>query len=811
MFFLLHIPPPPVTRHAAVSLALPDGDGTGHVLSVAVGGQIVSATTGWQQPSDQCNKGKGLDNRFGWFDYDPPRITDIAPPTVATSGNISITIEGTNFGVSPPTVTVYNRKLVTTTTTNSNGETSTTTSSTCDCEVMLKQRCLAGFACTASHCCDATPETLGCGCYGPSCRCCTEMSTCTVTYATHDSITCVLAPGQGLDLEMTVAVQGQSSAEGGPPVLFSYLPPTIDAIDAMTANTTGGTMVTVTGSSFGLRGATIDLLGDGQIPGNPLSENIGPIEAVFQNHTTVMFRVPEGHGTHRRVRLTVGGQSTTYTKEYFHYQSPVFTALKQPTPCTTRVRTTACGSPTQGGFKMTLFGINLGTMSTSSLTVTLGNNKNTQCCLANKAMTGQDDCNTVGSAASLACACCVETHTHDAITIRTASGVGKHVPLHVDFGGYRGWGHSTVYHYDAPYINFINPQMGNANGGQVNLHGINFGDVFNGGNVSKITIGNVSCTNIQWVGTGSTDEAVSCTIGKATAGPKTVSMTVEDQTNTWLDQEWLNGNSGHRLYFANCPPSYYGRVGEPCFECAYVTDNDGKTVMDNRGEKQYMATCSGGEREPVAKQGFYRTMIHKQCGTDSSMSCTNSSQCNKGVVCSWDHVVGKEYCNSSLRALRTSCGYILSCEPSEACNANNKCSLIPDGTVDPVTGKERDPHGYANTTMAGVSVERCSECASGYFRVGGRCEICPTDILLLAVLFLCGIVFLAVAGYVMHIFKVNLAMAAIGIDYAQVMSMFLKSEIRWPAPIRSLFRIMSSFNFDLVRPGALLLCCSGGF
>ena len=75
--------------------------------------------------------------------------------------------------------------------------------------------------------------------------------------------------------------------------------------------------------------------------------------------------------------------------------------------------------------------------------------------------------------------------------------------------------------------------------------------------------------------------------------------------------------------------------------------------------------------------------------------------------------------------------------------------------------------------------------------------MCPADIVLLAVLFLCGIVTLSVAGYVMHLFKVNLAMAAIGIDYAQVMSMFLKSDIRWPAPIRSLFRIMSSFNFDL--------------
>jgi hypothetical protein len=99
--------------------------------------------------------------------------------------------------------------------------------------------------------------------------------------------------------------------------------------------------------------------------------------------------------------------------------------------------------------------------------------------------------------------------------------------------------------------------------------------------------------------------------------------------------------------------------------------------------------------------------------------------------------------------------------------------------------------------MSGIPVERCSQCAKGYFRVGGRCEVCPTDILLLAVLFLCGVVGMCVVGYVLHAFKVNLAMAAIGIDYAQVMSMFLKSDIRWPNEVRTLFRLLSSFNFDL--------------
>ena len=49
----------------------------------------------------------------------------------------------------------------------------------------------------------------------------------------------------------------------------------------------------------------------------------------------------------------------------------------------------------------------------------------------------------------------------------------------------------------------------------------------------------------------------------------------------------------------------------------------------------------------------------------------------------------------------------------------------------------------------------------------------------------------------MNRYKVNLAIAAIGIDYAQVLSMFLKSQIPWPSAIRTLFRILSAFNFDL--------------
>ena len=768
-----------VTSHTSVRLKLPDGEGKGHVLSVSIGGQILSSTTGWAIASSQCSDGKGLANRFGWFDYDAPVVSTITPPQVSTSGGTVLTLIGTNFGTGTPTVTLH-------------GRTTSGDSTNCNCDVKLKSACVAGFGCTASICCAA--ERPGCGCYGIGCGCCKTVSTCTVTASSHTSITCQLQEGQGTELEVVVDVTGQTSSDGSASLIpFSYLPPNIVSASPLSSPTMGGVVVTLHGESFGLRDATVTLLGDGLASaGSPLSTNIGPIAVDFQNHTTILFTVPEGHGTHRSIRLDVDGQSHVYVAAPFHYEAPTFTFLEQPAPCTTRVRTTACGSPTQGSFIMLLHGNNLGTMATSRPTVTIGEQ---QCCVADKSISGNDDCATVGSALSINCACCVTAQTHNMLTISAPSGVGSNVPVTLDYV-YRGWTFKAALSYDPPYINFVNPQLGNANGGLVSFHGINFGDVYQGGNVTSIVLGNVTCSDVRWTGTGPTDEAVTCTIGPDTAGPKSVQMTVGGQTSRWESGEWKT-STGHRLYFAECPASYYGKIGEPCFECTYVTDNDGVIVVDSRGEKQYAALCSGGDAEPIAKQGFYRTELQRQCGTDITKPCTNDTQCDAGVLCSFEHVVGEEYCNDTLKELRSSCSYVLACEPTEACEANNICSVIEEGTKDLITGKDLDPHGYANTTMAGVPVQRCSQCSRGYFRVGGRCEMCPTNILLLAVLFICGIVGISVAGYVLHVFKVNLAMAAIGIDYAQVMSMFLKSDIRWPAQIRTLFRILSSFNFDL--------------
>jgi hypothetical protein len=60
------------------------------------------------------------------------------------------------------------------------------------------------------------------------------------------------------------------------------------------------------------------------------------------------------------------------------------------------------------------------------------------------------------------------------------------------------------------------------------------------------------------------------------------------------------------------------------------------------------------------------------------------------------------------------------------------------------------------------------------------------------------------ASFAMFIFtkmKVNLAVASIGIDYFQVLSMFSKAKVRWPEEIKWIFHQLQWFSFDVDMTG----------
>ena len=649
-----------------------------------------------------------------------------------------------------------------------------------------------------------------------SCGCCNLASRCNVVSYTHTSITCTIDAGQGTNLEVVVMAASQASSGSG--VTFAYEPPTITSVAPMSngrqqsrmlANseffspTAGGDLYRMNGTSFGTSDATIELVGDGKTTGQ-LSKTLGPFTVVSQDHNSVVFKIPDGQGQGRHFKLNVGSQSNTFMSTTFSYVQPTLDRIDQPASCTTMTRTTSCGSPTIGGFKFTVHGTNFGpAYSTTETKMTVGG---IECCNSCLIAVGEET----------ACACCVESRDHSSITAIAPAfnsngeylESSRRVPIVLDYQ-YQNWKYKSHISYDPPWINYINPQTGNAQGQKISVHGINFGHL-SGENVEKIRIGNFTCNNTRWTGTSAEDEVMSCYLPMDRVGPKTVEMTVAGQKSVWKASEW-SSLAGKRVYSTECPPNFFGRDSEYCFECPFATNDEGVPLRDVRGYKEYLGTCLGGNSEPVANQGFYQMYVRKECG-NTGTQCSNATDClpyagytttsdGTGAIdpgmCSITHAQGAEYCNLTMLETRDRCSYILACDPPEACKANNLCSIVGEGVRDPVTNEEIRPHGYSNTTAAGVPVQRCNACAPGYFRVGGLCEECPKNVMTIAIVFCCGIIGACIVGYVMNRFKVNLAIAAIGIDYAQILSMFLKSQIPWPSQLRTLFRILSSFNFDL--------------
>jgi hypothetical protein len=62
-----------------------------------------------------------------------------------------------------------------------------------------------------------------------------------------------------------------------------------------------------------------------------------------------------------------------------------------------------------------------------------------------------------------------------------------------------------------------------------------------------------------------------------------------------------------------------------------------------------------------------------------------------------------------------------------------------------------------------------------------------------------GVLLLAFSSfsYFLNRKKLNIAMLAIGVDYAQVLSMFAATKIQWPAYLLKIFDLLSAFNLNL--------------
>jgi len=135
-----------------------------------------------------------------------------------------------------------------------------------------------------------------------------------------------------------------------------------------------------------------------------------------------------------------------------------------------------------------------------------------------------------------------------------------------------------------------------------------------------------------------------------------------------------------------------------------------------------------------------------------------------------------------LRQGRAKCPTFLPCEPTWSCLGNNTCA-----------------EGYTDF--------RCSHCIKGkYYRVNGECVKCPNSPWMIFIMFMLGGLVACGVAWILNRKRISLALISIGVDYFQVLSMFARVRIRWPAFLKELFQLMSAFafNIDLAAPECIM-------
>lgn len=119
---------------------------------------------------------------------------------------------------------------------------------------------------------------------------------------------------------------------------------------------------------------------------------------------------------------------------------------------------------------------------------------------------------------------------------------------------------------------------------------------------------------------------------------------------------------------------------------------------------------------------------------------------------------------------------IVSCVPGENCAGDNYCS-----------------QGYRSVPP----LFRCGSCALNYMRRNAECVKCPDSPGLLILGLVLVALFCLALAWVFSRLKVNLAYTTVGLDYMQVLSIFVSSRVPWPPQLKELLSILQAFNLNI--------------
>ena len=522
---------------------LPSGQGSSQQVQVRVGTQSSNLT---------------------FFSYNGPTISSVTPSTGPTAGGTTLRINGTSFG-SSGSFTIGGAACVIV------PGTYTDTSVQCTLPAgegtALVQAVISSspsntqpFVYASPVLSSITPSTgpTGGGSsivlngtnFGLSSTVTVGGSGCAVTARSHNSLTCTLPAGAGLNVTTTVTVTGQSASRN----TFSYAAPTISSINPSSALSSGGTTLVINGANLGSSG-TVTVAGAA----------CSATGAGFQ-HTSVSCLLPAGEGVFRNVSVNVGGQVVWSTG--FNYSAPVISSI-QPT-----------STSTAGGVPITLFGTSFGLNPSVSVggrtcTIAIGASSHGQIIctvpagsgsvLAQVTVAGQtsntfpftydspvvtsispargatnggypvtvsgNSFDVQGAASRVTIGgqvCTISVWNHSSITCNVAagSGIDKAVVVRTQASVTSTSPLNVVFRFDAPTISLISPATVSTDGTAIiDIQGTNFGLAGN------VTIGSSTCTTVN---AGWGHSLIRCQVPAGQGNRQLVTVLVDTQSATSL-------------------------------------------------------------------------------------------------------------------------------------------------------------------------------------------------------------------------------------------------------------------------------------
>ena len=677
----------------------------------------------------------------------------------------------------------------------------------------------------------------------------------------HTRLTCTLPAGSGANLTLAVTladVVGYSTgvlsydspvvlnvstwlnpASGNAtdlPANLTVAPPLEQFVGPSSGPTTGGFLVRLTGSGFGIYAPNAlcvfvtpsrdaELRCNGQAD-NFLEGELQPAHILSWGHMDVVFRMPPTHGGVHYIFIVARGQrsssAATPPAPGSNATRPTYAdTFSFDRPIITRVSPIAFS--TDGRELVTLIGANFGFGPTGRTNLARAlaeayllpvplplpsadlpsgvamrvNFFSSERCISSAVQdedglrpsvvsTCRSELDTEGrsedAASPVPAGYGIVEHTHDRITFVSISGVGRDRPLSVSL--INGENVNTqsapfVVSYAPPVATRVSPslvQMREVRAGPegavpaaLTVFGRNFGGVDQTGWTAEereigIFVDGEPCVESDVEGpkrvvSGSAvglqcqlgARAVAAALaganatGAPTVGMKTVTVKVAGQTSPASNPE---------LFQVVCQAGYYAQPGEPCLVCprggfCFGYDASKRAVLANRTapDGSTYIECLSCYGSPVATPGW-----HNLAGVEAA-----------ACPVAFKAPAGRDVC-------------MVPCDPPESCLGKNECGA-----------------GYTNKAPN----FRCSTCREGFYRRGGLCAACPSGAAAIIVVYVGLIMLAAVGAYLLQKLNVNIAVASIGVDFAQVVAVFASTKVKWPPAVAEFFHVLSAFNLNV--------------